>query len=104
MAAQTITVTTASPTPAAIVLAADTINLHVSGEFGNAGQIQIEVSPDGSLPYAPVSVHQASVGAGRHAATHQFVCRSGWRLKAKLLQSSLFGTYPSGVNVVVAVE
>lgn len=96
MAAQTATLTAASPSASAITLAADTTCVHISGNLG-AG-VFLTVSPDGSLPYVPVS---SMLDIGRYGSTpscHALALKAGWRLKAEA--HSPYGA----LNATVAVE
>lgn len=97
MAAQTVTITAAAPDPAAITLAGDTTCVHLSGDFGASG-VLLTVSPDGSLPYVPLS-QIASLGVyGNASGCHSIALKAGWRLRCS-------GRAPYGsLNVTVAVE
>lgn len=100
MAHQAITVTKASPQPAAITLAADTTCLHLSGVLG-AG-LQLDVSPDGSLPYVPLVAMQELGAYATKPGTYNVALKAGWRLKATGVQP-LTGT-AGDLNATVAVE
>lgn len=98
MAAQTITVTTAAPTPAAITLAADVSCLHLSGAPGARGLL-LTVSPDGVLPYVPLSQIRDVGEFARLPGVYAVSLKAGWRLKAA---ASTAGE--NGVDATVAVE
>lgn len=75
MAHQAITVTKASPQPAAITLAADTTCLHLSGVLG-AG-LQLDVSPDGTLPYVPLVAMQELGAYATKPGTYNVALKAG---------------------------
>ena len=95
MSAQTITVTTAAPNPAAITLSANISAMHISGEFGS-GEVVIEASHDGTAPYAKI-VAASDVGTiGAYAGIFNVILPAGWRVRARAVKPV--------TSVVVAVE
>lgn len=98
MAVQTITVTTASPDPAAITLAADVSCLHLSGAPGARGLL-LTVSPDGIMPFVPLSQIRDVGEYARLPGVYGICLKAGWRLKA-----TASTTGEAGVNATVAVE
>jgi hypothetical protein len=100
MAHQAITVTKASPNPAAITLAADTTCLHLSGVI--AAGLLLEVSPDGTLPYAPLVAMQELGAYATKPGVYNVALKAGWRLRAAGVQP-LTGA-AGDLAAVVAVE
>jgi hypothetical protein len=99
MAAQTITVTDAAPTPVAITLAAAITTVYLRGDFGNNGAIILEGSDDGVEPYSPIHGSSDIGFVGQSAVILGLVLPAGWRLRARQLRKG-----GANFSVRIAVE
>ena len=102
MAAQTIVVTAAAPTPAAITLAADASCLHVSGNWGSGSRAIVELyASDDGTAYVPLAVGRDAGQPGlRTGGVYSLTLKAGWRLKAVISNPNDC----AGASVRVAVE